>query len=36
MIQLKKQIYLIENFWSDERCHDFIKKTEDIGYEPAI
>jgi prolyl 4-hydroxylase len=34
-LQLKKNIYLIENFWSDERCIDFINKTESIGYEPA-
>jgi prolyl 4-hydroxylase len=34
-IQLRKNIYLIDNFWSPERCEDFIRKTETIGYEPA-
>ncbi len=34
-IELKKNIYQIEDFWSPERCADFINKTETIGYEPA-
>lgn len=34
-VQLKKNIYLIENFWSPERCDEFIRKTESIGYEAA-
>lgn len=34
-VELKKNIYLIEDFWSAERCDDFIIKTEGIGYEPA-
>jgi hypothetical protein len=35
VLQLKKNIYLIENLRSDEKCNDFISKTEVIGYEPA-
>ncbi len=33
--ELKKDIYLIDNFWSSERCDEFIAKTEALGYEPA-
>lgn len=32
---LKKDIYFIENFWSSQRCDEFISKSENIGYEPA-
>jgi prolyl 4-hydroxylase len=34
-IELKKNIYMIEDFWSAKKCDDFIAKTEGIGYEPA-
>jgi prolyl 4-hydroxylase len=35
MEELKKQIYLIEDFWSSQRCDEYISKTESIGYQPA-
>ena len=28
-------IFTIDNFWSAERCNDFIATSEAIGYEPA-
>jgi hypothetical protein len=34
-IELKQNIYLIDDFWSSEKCEDFIRKTEVMGYEPA-
>lgn len=34
-IQLKNDIYFIENFWPAEKCLAFIEKSEQIGYEPA-
>lgn len=34
-VQLKKDIYLIDNFWSFEASQDFIAKSEKIGYEAA-
>lgn len=34
-VELRKNIFLIENFWSSEECENFIAKTEGIGYEPA-
>lgn len=33
--ELRKDIYLIDNFWSPQRCDDLITKTEQIGYQPA-
>lgn len=33
--ELKKNIFLIENFWTADQCDDYIQRTEAIGYEPA-
>jgi prolyl 4-hydroxylase len=33
--ELKKNIFLIENFWTADRCDEFIQRTEALGYEPA-
>ena len=35
LIELKKDIRIIENFWSSEDCDSYITKTESIGFEPA-
>ena len=35
MKELRKQIYLIEDFWSSQKCDEYISKTESIGYQPA-
>jgi prolyl 4-hydroxylase len=35
MKELKKNIYLVDDFWSPKRCDEFIVKTEALGYEPA-
>ena len=35
MHELGKQIYLLEKFWSDKLCDDFIRQSESKGYEPA-
>lgn len=34
-IQLKKDICIIEDFWSAQKCANFISKSEKIGYEAA-
>jgi prolyl 4-hydroxylase len=34
-IELKKDIFLIQNFWSPEKCDDYVLKTEKQGYTPA-
>src|SRR5690606_28165872 len=34
-IQLKKDIYVIEDFWSPQTCLDFIARSEKMGYESA-
>lgn len=34
-IQLQKDIYVIEDFWSPQTCQDFIAKSEGMGYEAA-
>ncbi|HEY5751209.1 MAG TPA: hypothetical protein VIU12_34340 [Chryseolinea sp.] len=33
--ELKKNIFLIENFWTADQCDDYIQRTEALGYEPA-
>lgn len=33
--ELKKNIFLIEDFWGADQCDDYIQKTEALGYEPA-
>lgn len=32
---LLKDIFLIDQFWSNEKCDDFIAKSESKGYEAA-
>jgi len=34
-IELKKNIYLIDNFWPSEKCDDIILQSEKIGYQAA-
>jgi hypothetical protein len=33
--ELLSDVFLIEDFWSSKMCEDFIRKSENIGYEPA-
>src|SRR5690349_11939327 len=35
VIELKKDIRIIEDFWSFEECDNYIAKMESIGFEPA-
>jgi hypothetical protein len=35
LIELKKNIYSLEDFWSHEECDEYIDKTEALGYAPA-
>src|SRR6187399_2204437 len=32
---LSKDVFLIEDFWSDEKCNEFIFRSEQKGYEAA-
>jgi len=32
---LSNEIFLIEDFWSGQKCDDFITTSEATGYEPA-
>jgi hypothetical protein len=34
-IVLAKDVFLIEDFWSEERCRQYILKSEEKGYEAA-
>lgn len=34
-LQLSQAIFLIEDFLTEKECHDFIDKSENIGYEEA-
>ncbi len=34
-IEFDKNIFVIENFWSADRCDEFIQRTEQIGYSAA-
>jgi len=34
--QHNKYILTVDEFWSNSRCDSFIKKSESIGYEPAL
>ncbi|WP_430468147.1 2OG-Fe(II) oxygenase [Winogradskyella ouciana] len=36
LIKHTEHISVIENFWTSERCDEFISKSERIGYEPAM
>lgn len=35
LITLNKNIFIVENFWSKEKCEAFINKSEMLGYEAA-
>ena len=36
LIKHTEHISVVENFWTSERCDEFISKSESIGYEPAM
>ena len=36
LIRHTKHISVIENFWTPERCDEFILMSENMGYEPAM
>jgi len=36
LIKHTEHISEIENFWTSQKCDDFISKSESIGYEPAM
>lgn len=35
LFRISDEIYIIQNFWSPEKCDAFIKKSEEIGYRNA-
>jgi prolyl 4-hydroxylase len=33
--KIREDIFIVENFWSESQCDDFVQKSEGIGYEQA-
>jgi len=36
VVRHTEHIITVEEFWADDRCDEFIRKSEAIGYEPAM